>query len=76
MLRDTLVIAAIGLAAGIPLALWLGRSARGLLFEVAPTDPATLLVSSVTLLVTVVLAGIVPARQATRVDPLVALRNE
>jgi putative ABC transport system permease protein len=76
VLRDTLVIAAIGLAAGIPLALWLGRYARVLLFEVAPTDPATLLVSSITLLVTVVLAGIVPARQATRVDPLVALRNE
>jgi putative ABC transport system permease protein len=68
------------IAAGLLLGLagtWLvGRFARGLLYDVAPTDPLTLVSVSFVLLGVGVVAGYVPARRATRVDPMVALRSE
>ena len=57
-------------------ALSLSRAMAGLLFDLSPTDPGTL--ASVALLLTAValLASYLPARRATRVDPLIALRSE
>jgi ABC-type lipoprotein release transport system permease subunit len=49
---------------------------RSLLFGVAPNDVATFVVVSVGLGVVALLASFLPARRATKVDPLVALRNE
>ena len=67
---------ALGLLLGL-VGTWLvGRLASRLLYGVAPTDPLTLMSVSLVLLCVGVLAGYVPARRATRVDPMVALRAE
>ncbi len=76
VLRRGLVLSAIGLAIGLAVAVGLTRLLRGLLFEVTPLDPATYLLVSVTLVGTALLACAVPARRATRVDPLQTLRHE
>ena len=71
-----LTLALIGLTAGFAAALMLTRVMKALLFEVSPNDPATL--AGVAALITVVAAtaSLVPALRATRVDPIVALRDE
>ena len=75
-LRHGLIAAAVGVAVGIVAAMAAARSLASLVFGVTVTDPATL--GSVAALLTVVtlLACYVPARAATRVDPLEALRLE
>jgi predicted permease len=76
VLRHGLSTTVIGLALGVGGALALTRLATSLLFEVKPTDPLTF--GAVTGVITVValLACVIPARRATRVDPMVALREE
>jgi predicted permease len=69
-------LTSIGLVIGVVGALLLTRLARGLLFGVSATDPATLASVAVILAVVALLASFIPARRATRVDPLVALREE
>jgi putative ABC transport system permease protein len=71
-LRLVLMGAAIGLAA----ALVLTRVMSSLLFGVSPTDPLTFVSISIVLISVAVLASYVPARRATRVDPMFALRHE
>jgi predicted permease len=76
VLRNGLMLVLIGLIAGLGAALWLTRLVASLLFGVSATDSATFIaVAAVTLLVAL-LACYLPARRATRVDPLVALRSE
>ena len=76
VLTHGLRLALIGLVAGLAAALMLTRLMKALLFEVSPNDPATL--AGVAALITVVAAAasLVPAVRATRVDPIVALRDE
>jgi putative ABC transport system permease protein len=69
-------LVAIGLAIGLVGAAALSRSARTMLFDVSPADPITFGAISATLAAVAFLACYVPARRATRVDPLVALRDE
>jgi putative ABC transport system permease protein len=69
-------LALIGVAIGLGAAFLLTRAIKGLLFGVSPTDPVTFLAISVLLLFTAVIASLIPARRATKVDPLVALRSE
>jgi putative ABC transport system permease protein len=76
ILRETLALTLCGIAVGLPCALVTGRLIRHLLFGVAPYDPGTLALVSVVLVAVGTLACYIPARSATRVDPLVALRYE
>jgi ABC-type antimicrobial peptide transport system permease subunit len=76
VLRETLWLALAGIAAGIPLALWAAKFAKALLFGVETTDPWTIVVTVAVLLTVAGIAGVLPARRAIRVDPLVALRYE
>jgi predicted permease len=76
VLRRVLVLAGVGLAISVPVALSGTRLVKSLLFETQPNDPGTLVVAGVVLLSAAVVAGYVPARRASRVDPLAALRHE
>lgn len=64
-----------GVAVGLVVALMAGRTMASVLYGVSPHDPPTLVVVSVTFGLVAVLAGALPAWRATRVDPVVALRN-
>jgi putative ABC transport system permease protein len=74
--RDGLLLAGIGVATGTVAALLMGRGLTALLYAVAPGDPLTFIVTIATLLGAALAATILPARRATRVDPLTALRSE
>ena len=76
VLRETLIVAAIGLAVGLPVAFASSHVLGHLLFGVSPTDPTTLVVVSLTLAAVAAAAGYLPARRATQVDPLIALRHD
>jgi predicted permease len=76
VLRQTTLVVLAGLAAGIPLAWAATRLLRSHLFELSPNDPATLLAAVGAILAASLAAILVPARRATRVDPVVALRYE
>ena len=76
VLRQAMLPVTIGLVAGLVAAIGAGRTVRAMLFDVAPTDPVTLLTVSLLLLAVGMAACYLPARRAMRVDPLVALRTE
>jgi putative ABC transport system permease protein len=76
MLLQHLRPALLGMAVGVGGAIALSRFLRSLLFGVSETDPVTFALVSAVLLAVAALACFVPARRATRVDPLVALRTE
>ncbi len=76
IMRRGLLLTATGLAIGIVAALALGRFVASLLYGVTPTDPATLLAVALFLALVAMLASYLPARRATRVDPMVALKTE
>jgi ABC-type antimicrobial peptide transport system permease subunit len=76
VLRRVLLLAAVGVAISVPAALIVFRLVRSLLFETQPNDPGTLALSGVVLLGAAILAGYAPARRASRIDPLAALRRE
>jgi predicted permease len=76
VLRETLLLAGLGLAIGIPAAILASRWIASELFELRPSDPATLIAASAVTIGIAALAGYLPARRASRVDPMVALRHE
>ena len=75
-LRRSLGYLALGLAAGILGALGVGQMLRSILVQVRPADPLTLAGTVLLLTVASVLAGLIPARRAARLDPMAALRAE
>ena len=70
------LLVGIGLAAGIAAALAATRLVSGLLYGLKPTDPLTLLLAAALLATVAALAGYLPARRASRLDPMTALREE
>ncbi len=76
VVRQGLAVAAIGIAVGAVLALAAGKLLASLLYGVSPYDPVVLAASAVVLLAAAAVASWVPARRATKVDPVVALRSE
>ncbi|MGE3344107.1 MAG: ABC transporter permease [Vicinamibacterales bacterium] len=75
VLRQGLLLAGLGLALGIAGALAAGQQLEHLLFGVSPTDTTTFVVVALLILATATLACLVPALRATRIDPMVALRE-
>ena len=76
VLRETLVLLSIGIVVGIALALEASRLISTLLFGLKPSDPLTIAVAALLMVAAAACAGYVPARRASRVDPMVALRYE
>ncbi len=76
VIRQGMVLVVVGLACGLIAALYMTGPLRTLLFEVTPTDPATFALVAFVLAATALAACYIPARRATRIDPLIALRHE
>ena len=76
LLREVLVLVAAGLAISVPAALGTSRFVASFLFAMQPNDPLALMLAVAILLGAVLLAGYVPARRASRIDPMTALRHE
>jgi putative ABC transport system permease protein len=76
VVRRTLALVIPGLLIGLIGALGVTRVLQKSLFEVTPTDPATLVAVAGVLLLVALIAGLAPMRRATRVDPMTALRSE
>ena len=76
ILREVLLLVAIGLVIGLGASLATTKTAATLLFGLKPNDPLTIAMASAVLIVVALLAGYLPARRAARVDPMVALRDE
>ena len=76
VLREAMMLLAAGLAIGIGLALWLGQAAAKLLFGLKPNDAVTFVAASVLLGAAAAAAGYLPARRASGMDPMDALRVE
>jgi macrolide transport system ATP-binding/permease protein len=76
ILREVLVLTAAGLAIGIPLALAGSHYVRSLLYGIEPTDPVAIAIGIAALVTCGLAAGLIPARRASRIDPMVAVRHE
>jgi ABC-type antimicrobial peptide transport system permease subunit len=76
VVRQGMTMTLIGLALELAGAFSISRVLRGLLHAVSPNDPLTFVAVSIVLLVVALLVCFVPARRATRVDPIIALRAE
>ena len=76
VLREVAIMATSGIVLGVPVAIGLSRFVQSQLYGLSPADPATLSLAAVVLTGVALLAGYVPARRATRVDPIRALRYE
>jgi ABC-type antimicrobial peptide transport system permease subunit len=75
ILRQGMFIALIGCVAGLAGAIACGQILAGFLFQTAPSDPVVLVGICVLLVAATMLASYLPARRATRIDPMAALRE-
>jgi putative ABC transport system permease protein len=76
ILREALLLVIAGVLVGLPIIFGVTRLASTLLFGLSPTDPVSLVCAGLLMIAVAMVAGYLPSRKATRVDPLVALRYE
>ena len=76
VMKDVLILAGIGIAVGLPAALALTRLVKSQLYGIQPNDTLTIVASTLGIACVALLAGYLPARKASRVDPMRALRWE
>ncbi len=76
VMRESMILVAIGVAAGLAIALFASRLVTTLLFNTPPRDPLTIAGAVAVMAIVSALAGYLPARRASRVDPMVALHYE
>jgi ABC-type antimicrobial peptide transport system permease subunit len=74
VLRQAVVLVAVGLVVGIPAALAASRLLEGMLFGVRPMHPPTVIGAALLMFAVAALAAYLPARRASRIDPMAALR--
>jgi predicted permease len=76
ILREVILLAAVGLAISVPISLAASKLVDSFLFGMKPNDPLALIGAVLTLITAAILAGYLPARDASRIDPMIALRHE
>jgi ABC-type antimicrobial peptide transport system permease subunit len=76
VMRESLLLVAAGTAIGVPVALAAQRLVASMLFGLRPNEPVTLVGGVGLLLLVAALAGYLPARRASRIDPMISLRYE
>jgi ABC-type antimicrobial peptide transport system permease subunit len=76
VMQDAARLLALGVVAGLPVAWAASRLISAMLFGLTATDPATIFAAAAIVIAAGLLAGYLPARRASRVDPMVALRYE
>ena len=76
VLRDSVALAGAGAIVGLALSVVTGRLISSMLFEVSPTDVATMAGATAILVSVAILSALLPARRAAAVDPSAALRTE
>ena len=75
-MREMLILVATGIALGLPATLLATRWIATKLYGISPMDPLTVASATAIMLWVTMLAGYLPARRATRIDPMIALRFE
>ncbi len=76
VVKDAMGLVAVGIAVGLPAAWIASRWMESMLFGLKPTDPTTVAGSVLVLLAAALIAAYLPARRASRIDPMTALRHE
>jgi len=76
VLRECVLLLLVGLAIGVPLALSSTRVLKSLLYDLSPLDPVSLYTAIAAVVCMTIAAAWLPARRATRIDPMQALRTE
>ncbi|MBZ5491972.1 MAG: ABC transporter permease [Acidobacteriia bacterium] len=76
VLSEVCVLAAVGLALSVPTAFATSQFLKSFLFRMKPNDPLAMVFAIGTLLISALVAGCLPARKASRIDPMIALRHE
>jgi ABC-type antimicrobial peptide transport system permease subunit len=76
VLRQVAIMTVVGGTIGLAAAIWAGRAAKAILYQMEGHDPIVLVISVVVLTIVALGAGFIPAHRASRVDPMLALRYE
>jgi ABC-type antimicrobial peptide transport system permease subunit len=76
VLRESMILVAVGVAIGVAAAFGTGHFLSTILFGLAPNDTLTIAAATLVMVAVSALAGFLPARRASRVDPMVALRYD